>query len=305
MNLTDKIISAYSYASTFPDWMKCLKLSSLWRHIVRYFGKYLIMGYYKLSSGGKTNNTNNGSRIIISLTSFPARINQLWVVIESLLRQNTRPNKIILWLSKSQFTWNSIPSSLIRLQDKGLEINLVDGDIRSHKKYYYAFKEYPNDYVILVDDDIIYPTTLVTELLKDFSPQKVHCSYGSVITFDKDGNMQPYENWSPQTGLYNRDNFFFGSGGGTILVPASLPQDMMNLDEILGLCPLADDIWLNAMCRRSNLKILKVRDGSIFPLYAANETPTLSKKNIQESMNDVQLKKVSMRYPSLFNCKQS
>ena len=47
---------------------------------------------YKLKPCLKENN-----RIIISVTSFPLRIKKLWVVIETILRQSQKPDKLILW----------------------------------------------------------------------------------------------------------------------------------------------------------------------------------------------------------------
>ena len=103
--------------------------------------------------------------IIVSLTSFPARINDVWQVIECLLRQSYQPKHIFLYLSKEQFlSVNDIPIILRNLQSNIFQIKLVDGDIRSHKKYYYVSKEFPNSLVLLVDDDIYYPTDMIETL---------------------------------------------------------------------------------------------------------------------------------------------
>ena len=74
--------------------------------------------------------------LIVSLTSFPGRINDVWQVIESLKRQTVKPSKIILWLSLEQFpSKNQIPKSLTKIEDDLFSIRLVDEDFRSHKKY--------------------------------------------------------------------------------------------------------------------------------------------------------------------------
>ena len=60
---------------------------------------------------------------------------------------------VILWLSKEQFPDRSfIPNSLLSLEKRGLIIELCEGDLRSHKKYYYALRQYPNDIIITIDD---------------------------------------------------------------------------------------------------------------------------------------------------------
>ena len=40
-------------------------------------------------------------RIIVSMTSYPARINTVHLAIRSLLAQKVLPDKIVLWLCKS------------------------------------------------------------------------------------------------------------------------------------------------------------------------------------------------------------
>ena len=103
--------------------------------------------------------------VIVSFTSFPARINEVWQVVSCMLRQTLQPREIILWLSKDQFpTTESIPDSLRKLEGDRFTIRMVDGDIRSHKKYFYVAKEHPDDYVFLIDDDIYYPPTILMNI---------------------------------------------------------------------------------------------------------------------------------------------
>ena len=46
----------------------------------------------------------NSNGIIVSLTTFGKRINNVHLTIESIFRQTIRPEKIILWLAESEFT---------------------------------------------------------------------------------------------------------------------------------------------------------------------------------------------------------
>ncbi|MFS3010283.1 hypothetical protein AAH021_23745 [Bacteroides thetaiotaomicron] len=104
-------------------------------------------------------------KVICSLTSFPARIENIWVSIETVMRQTYKPDAIILWLAESQFPDHKLPETLVRLQDKGLTIRFVDEDLRSHKKYYYVLQEFKDSNVILLDDDLYYPDGLVENLV--------------------------------------------------------------------------------------------------------------------------------------------
>lgn len=75
--------------------------------------------------------------------------------------------KIIVWLSEQEFPGrlNDLPEELRRLMAKGIEFRFVSENFRSHKKYHYVFREYPDSKVITVDDDLIYPRNTVERLL--------------------------------------------------------------------------------------------------------------------------------------------
>ena len=239
--------------------------------------------------------TGNEDDVIVSLTSFPARINNLWIVVESLLRQSVRPQRIMIWLSKEQFTDKSVPRNLKSLEARGVEIKLVDGDIRSHKKYYYIFKERPNSKILLADDDIIYPSDMVERLLTiyDSSPhrKKIAHVYGYEMKYNSDGELKPYDSWGACYKPTEGYNLFFGSGGGTLLKPSDLYADVINVETARLLAPQADDVWLNAMARLGGCYYHKISNGPILSVQNRNNE-TLANSNLSENQNDVQIKNV-------------
>ena len=106
---------------------------------------------------------NNIPNITVSFTTYPAREKWLPVVVGSLLRQKLQPDRIVHYLSNEQF--ETVDDKILNsIKKQGVNVKLVDGDMRSHKKYLYAFKEYPEDIVITVDDDIIYDKYLISDL---------------------------------------------------------------------------------------------------------------------------------------------
>lgn len=236
--------------------------------------------------------------LIVSLTSFPARIDNVWQVIECLFRQTCRPEKIILWLSRDQFpNKEDIPESL-RLRENDLfEIRLVEGDIRSHKKYYYVSKEFPNSLIFLVDDDIYYPTDIIDKSVKAFKRNSnvIVCNYAYRIKYREDGVCDSYSKWEFCWGTSKCKKIFFGSGGGTLFKPSSLYKDLTNISLALQLTPLADDIWLNAMCQLSDIKPLLVSSGNILPVKQKVKV-TLCSENLGQSMNDKQLNSIISYY---------
>ena len=298
MKIIDCILKSYSSTINWPKLLSKLKITSIWRRTLVAFGMFF---FPKAFSRIKTTLIKERTpAIIVSLTSYPARIDKVWLTIESIFLQQLKPDRIVLWLSKEQFTrLEDLPQELIAQQKRGLEIRFVDNDYKSHKKYLYAFKEFPNDYIVLIDDDIIYPSTMIANLYEGISPQNVHCSYGSVIQWSDNGEPRPYRDWKSTTDKYYGDDFFFGSGGGTMLMPASLPKETCDIDLALELCPKADDIWLNAMCRRAGLTISKVRSALIYPTNIDSKD-TLYRENIGLGKNDLQLKNVNNHFSNVF-----
>jgi hypothetical protein len=72
------------------------------------------------------------SNLIVSLTSFPARIKTTWIAVESILRQRIRPEKIALVLNKFEFGSSSyLPRELEKQKKHGLEIIWIEKDLRS------------------------------------------------------------------------------------------------------------------------------------------------------------------------------
>lgn len=236
--------------------------------------------------------------LIVSFTSFPARIENVWQVVECMFRQTYLPEKIILWLSKEQFpSKESIPESLKKREGERFEIRIVDGDIRSHKKYYYVSREYPNKYVFLIDDDIYYPTSLLENSWKAHlkHPSCVICNYGFEILYDDNNGLKPYNEWKRLYKGSESSHLFFGSGGGTLFCPATMYSDLTNVDLAMTLTPLADDVWLNAMVKLANIPVILLPNRFILPIIVKHDKK-LAEQNRQCNKNDEQIVKVMDYY---------
>ena len=94
------------------------------------------------------------SSLIVSFTSYPARIHVVPQVLESLYAQSMKADRILLWLAEEQFPNKEadLPKSLIDDAAAGkFELRWCD-DLGSHKKYFYTMQEFPDDIVVTVDD---------------------------------------------------------------------------------------------------------------------------------------------------------
>lgn len=245
------------------------------------------------------------TEIIVSFTSFPARINNVWQVIETMMRQTYKPKKIYLWLSKEQFpSVEYIPQKLIEQQNEIFEIRFVDGDIRSHKKYYYIAKESPDSLIFLIDDDIYYDTQIIERSYRAHleHPNCIICNLGSLLTFNADGTRKQFSEWNRKTtnGNYLGLDLMFGSGAGTLFRPNMMHPDLTNIELAKDLTPLADDLWLNAMSRMVNTNRYLLKNGPLLSIMTKNDKK-LSTINCDNHKNDEQLANLEIHYGRIFD----
>src|SRR5690554_4678603 len=63
-------------------------------------------------------------RVVVTLTSYPARYATLALTLKSLLTQSVRPDNVILWIAHDDA--HSLPSSVTALRNDGLQIRYCD-----------------------------------------------------------------------------------------------------------------------------------------------------------------------------------
>lgn len=276
------------------------------RFIVRNTANFIIPIYFKFSNIFRIYQLLKGTRynesteeLIVSLTSFPLRIHKLHLVIESILRQSHLPDRIILWLSKEQFPdKNMLPKKLLELQKRGLEIEFCDGDLRSHKKYYYAVIKYSSACVLTLDDDILYSSDLIKKLWNahiDY-PQAVICvrAYENIIVNNQVLSYSKWELVANETTL--RNDIFPTSGAGTLYPPCVFYKDILREDLFMKYCRYADDIWLFCMVTLNDRKFVKVDYQYLFLPIMYNKNQKLASRNVGEGGNDRQLLAVRHYY---------
>lgn len=261
----------------------------------------IIPVYFKLTAHKKKNSLNYGERIdvIVSLTSFPTRINKVWLVIETILRQSVKPYKIILWLSKDQFANKSqLPKRLLRLENRGLTIELRDGDLRSFKKFYYNAIEYKNYPFITLDDDKLYYSDVIKSLYETSLsfPGCICCNYSRIYLSDGNGICK-YKQWPINNKLTHQPHYnIIPIGVGGVLYPQNvLYTDVANKEIFMNLCPTGDDLWLKTMTNLNNVKAVqtKLKIVNVPILHIVNQT--LESVNVN-SGNDIQIEKLINHY---------
>lgn len=271
----------YSNISSKYFILRCIK------YLLRILANLYVYLFVRIK-GVKTNLSDD--TLIVSLTSYPARISKLWMVIKTLLNQKLVDNfKVILWLSENQFPkgLDSLPKSLTNLIEKGLDIRFVSDDLKSHKKYYYAFKEYPNNIVVTVDDDVLYSPILLRTLLDahDKYSDCVICNRGIKINKEKS-----YRNWDKVDNFMIPVSNIMPTGiGGVLYPPHCYNNNIFNIEAIKSTCINGDDLWLNFMCRLNGTKVVHTGARFGFITVLSSQETALCIENVNHDKNDIQI----------------
>lgn len=142
---------------------------------------------------------NTKEEVIVSLTSWKKRIGNVKYVIDSIYANTIKPDKVVLNLSLEEFPCKleELPDELVQLEHNNLlEIIWNEGNTKAFKKFIPTMKKYPNDIIIAIDDDFIYPTDFIETFVKKhreipcyplsgnleiYSGVKAHCGCASLI----------------------------------------------------------------------------------------------------------------------------
>ena len=275
---------------------------------------YLFINKYRLDKkianfhqSGINSSKTRKPRLIVSLTSFPERMSDIHYCLYSLLKQRTKPDKIILWLAKEQFPnlEKDIPQKVLKLKRNGLSIEWCN-DLKSYKKLVPALKKYPDDIIVTADDDLYYPSDWLEKLYKDYlcNPAQIHCHRAHKIVLDSNFVPTKYKDWIKC--ISDSDNSyltFLTGGAGALYPPHTLKKDITNEEKFMKLCPHADDIWFWAMAVLNGTKIHKVKSKRQKLIYVNLDRElgrtgehTLSKINCNQHKNDEQLRNLLRSY---------
>ena len=238
-------------------------------------------------------------RIIVSMTTFPARINLVHIPLSEILTQTIRADKVILWLAETQFPKRELdlPKSLLDLCNYGLTIKWVNEDIKAHKKYFYAIQEYPNDIVVTVDDDLHYSRFMLERLLDSYkknpfavSASRVHLMLGKKVANSYE--LKPYKEWKHEYEKWVNEpsmQLFPTCGAGTLFPPYSLRKETFDIEKIKNECLEADDVWLKLNMVMSGTSVVLADIRQKLRYVENSQDVALWKSNVIEGGNDVQI----------------
>ncbi len=268
-----------------------MKLKEL-PYSVYHSSRLKLLSLDKLSGKGKPE-----VPIIVSLTTIPDRIDKVYITIRNILDQTVKPEKIILWLRRSQE--GKLPQSLKKLIGEVFEVRFFDFCC-SHKKLVHSLEKYPSHIIVTCDDDFIYSKDWLELLYKAHkeSPKAIVANRLRMIQYDNQGNLEPYKKW-----VYNhiddtnKKRLLIIGASGVLYPPNSLDSRVFNESLIKKLAPKADDIWFTAMALLNGTEIKLAENNIKEPIpVAGTQHVSLKKENITGGKNEKQWLAVSQYF---------
>lgn len=253
-----------------------------------------VRTHYK-SCQKELNKNPREQQIIVSMTTIPSRISALHYTLKSIFNQTLMPDRVILWITDLIENTNQVENALREEIDHGLEIRFVK-DIRVHTKYYYAMKEFPNDLIITIDDDIMYAEDLFERLYEAHTknPGCVIAARTHEITWSGK-KINSYRAWHMLApGVNNNAKSLIATGvGGVLYPPEILYKDWEDIDLFLRLSPGNDDIWLKVMETMAGTPVVKLSKYTRENFILGNtQAVALSNDNVKNNRNDVLMNQI-------------
>lgn len=250
----------------------------------------------------------NQPEVVVSMTSFPGAISYAVKAVRSILDGSVLPDRLVLYLTLSDFGEKGLPDELSRLVEENdiFEIRDHAPDLRSYMKLVPALHDFPDAVIVTVDDDVDYYRHTLKRLLK------WHRKYPDAVIAHRTRRIMPgcaYREWKRYKWyhfLYQKVDPGFGilqtGVGGALYPPRSLRMDMIDPELFQRLAPTTDDIWFWAAAVANGTKIFPVP----FGYYKPRDLPkpkqlALKTRNFrgEEDLNLRALNAIMENYPDV------
>ena len=253
---------------------------------------YILRRIYVYAAPKKyaLNRKKRKTRVIVSLTSYLGRFAHIHIALKSIMLQTVQPDKIIVWLDED-VTRDMLTPKMLELEQYGIEYRAMPGDLKPHKKYIHAMREFPDDIIITVDDDLIYAKDVIESLLRTHKryPGAVCARRVHKITKNANGGIAPYNDWLGEyCGCDVPSHILLATGvGGVLYPPHCLYEKAFDENLITELCLKADDIWLKFMELLNGTYVVWAPCKIPMPdLIEKKQETSLKSENVAQNRND-------------------
>jgi hypothetical protein len=241
---------------------------------------------------------NGSAGVLVSLTTYSKRLDKFGWVLDSLLRQNCETAySVSVFLSRQDLPNGELPAKLKKYQTHGIRFVLVDENLKSYKKLVYAYKEESNTIIVTADDDIIYPSYWLRELIRRHrqEPECIIAYRAHYLLLDRDLNILPYRQLmelelSDVQRLTPSFNLMPTGVSGVLYPPHSLDPVALDAALFTHFAPNADDVWFKLASLLKHRRCVQVEGRNRhFPFVPGSQADALTIDNVVNYANDVQI----------------
>jgi hypothetical protein len=246
----------------------------------------------------------NDNRIVISLTSYPGRFKFLQKTLKTLILQSTTPSAIRVYVEEKDFS--EIGQRLTQLRQFGVTFHPSISGWRAATKLIPELlnTEAKESLIIYLDDEILYPRTLVEGLIttmKRYPESDVIFSWGQIVPpWERSRSCLPeYSTWKTTNLISIENNFVVPLGvAGVMLKRLSAPIGIINLKKFQDISQSNDDLWFWCHFIQKNLRLEKSLKNIQPPVYwRGSQDNALWRTNIIQGENDKILRRLIAEYP--------
>lgn len=222
------------------------------------YSEHKIIQEYILNKYKKTYDDITRGKIIVTFTTWTKRHNVVPIMLENLKKQTLKPDKIYCCLSSDEYGGENVPECIKKYVDeKYIEIRWVKENSYCHKRYD-IFKQHCNDFVFIIDDDILYKPTYFKELYEAGKNNgdcvivysSTSCDYIGLNIKKKPAII----------GKSHRNNFM---GGTCLFPPNTLPFEFFGKEELRRkYVKKCDESWLKPLLIKYDIKVFVIHDWS-------------------------------------------
>ena len=240
-------------------------------------------------------------QIVVSFTSYGSRIETIPLMLERIMNQTVKPDRIVMYLSKENFPGleSDLPERVLDMRTLGLEIRWCSDDMKSYKKLLPALKDFPDDIIITIDDDLYYELDMIEKLYNSYKkyPNAISAMRTHRLTFNKKKQLLPYNKWEKEyadEGQVPCKGLMATTGAGTLFPPHIFPEEIFNMENIVELCPMADDVWVMIMAMLNGVPVIPPSRKKKLRYISGTQAERLWDANMDE--NDIQIQKMLKVY---------
>lgn len=233
------------------------------------------------------------------MTSHASRFPTLGDFFREFENQTLRPNRLLLYLTEEDFQLFHRKGIY---QPDYLELR-VSENLGPAKKLIPALRDFPNQIIVTIDDDVIYSNNHLETLLAVSRkyPKNIIEGRAHLITLNDAENPNLYSEWIPEVTCSNLESkLIFPTGVGMILYPPnSLHPDVLDTITYLDLCPFQDDLWFYIHSNRNGTLNRVVQSEGKLEYLEGTQSAGLWETVNSLGSNDVALNRLLKKYTDI------